>query len=147
MFAFGRPLRSGFVSCASSRREQPSKHSFCCPFVRLETGERSASDLCRLFDLSLIHIYIYCRVKTWSKNCLFLSQNLVQSSQFFLFFVFFSKILFFLQGEWDLKEKRPKQRLKKHTFVWVKTWSNYVAQHAWTKFWLNLGPSFDSTFC
>ena len=46
------------------------------------------------------YIYIYCRVKTWSKNTLF----------------------------------------------WVKTWSNYVAQHTWTKFWRNLEPSFDSTF-
>ena len=38
------------------------------------------------------YIYICCRVKMWSKICLFLSQNVVQVFSFFCF----SKIFFFL---------------------------------------------------
>ena len=45
--------------------------------------------------------------------------------------------------EWDFPNKWRKRQI---TIVWVKTWSDYIAQHVWTKFWLNLGPSFDSTF-
>ena len=91
-----------------------------------------------------IYIYICCRVKTWSKNSLFLSQNLVQVFSFFSFFVFQKSSSFCRENE-ILKKNEQKKRPKKHHF-WVKTWSNFVAQHTWTKFWLNLGPSFDSTF-
>ena len=75
-----------------------------------------------------------CRVKNWSnKKCLFLSQKLVQV--FFSLFVL--NIFFFLQGEWNFQNKGPKRKLRT-TISWVKTWSNYVAQHTWTNCWLNL---------
>ena len=70
--------------------------------------------------------------KTWSKF-----------SSFVLFL--FSNIFFSLQGEWDFSKKWRKGRRQKLPFFWVKTWSNYVAQHAWTKFWPILGPSLDSS--
>ena len=88
-------------------------------------------------------IYICCRVKTWSKNSLSLSQSLVQIFSVFSFFVFL--IFFSLQGEWDFEEHEQTKDKKTH-FFGVNTWSNSVAQHTWTKFWLNLGSSFDSTF-
>ena len=104
-----------------------------------------SSLLFSFFLLSLsTYIYIYVEesklgpkiaffwVKTWSKFSLF-------------FFFCFSEIFFFLQGEWDFLKKNE-QKKTKNTIFWVKTWSNFVAQHTWTKFWLNLRPSFDSTF-
>ena len=90
-----------------------------------------------------IYTYICCRVKTWSKICLFLSQNLVQVFSFFSFFVFQKSSSFCREND-ILKKTEQKKRKKKHIF-WVKTWSNFVAQHTWTRFWLNLGPGFDST--
>ena len=91
-----------------------------------------------------IYIYICCRVKTWSKNSHFLSQNLVQVFSFFSFFVFQKSSSFCRANEIFKKNEQKKEKLKH--FFWVKTWSNFVAQHTWTKFWRNLGPSFDSTF-
>ena len=65
---------------------------------------------------------------------------------FLLFFLLcLSKIALFLQNEIFQKNIWRKNKTKIARF-WVKTWSNYVARHAWTKFWRNLGPSFDSTF-
>ena len=55
-------------------------------------------------------------------------------------FLFFFSLFFLQKKVFKKSEKRPKLPF------WVKTWSNYAAQHTWTKFWLNLGPSFDSTF-
>ena len=91
-----------------------------------------------------IYIYACCRVKHLSKNCAFLSQNLSKNSFFFLFW--FSKICFFLQVEWDFQKKTKEKEDKQLPLFWVKNLSNYVAQHAWTDFWLNLGQIFDSTF-
>ena len=86
-----------------------------------------------------LYIYICCRVKTWSNFCLFW----VKTCPSFLIFLFcsFSKIFFFLQGEWD---KTNKEKTTVAIFL-VKTWSNYVAQHT-CKFWLNLGPSLTQPF-
>ena len=70
--------------------------------------------------------YLRCRVKNRSKFCLLLIQIL--------------KILFFLHGEFDLS-KRPK-RSKVTNYPQLKNSSNYVAQHAWTNFWLRLGSIF-----
>ena len=92
---------------------------------------------------TLLYIYICCRVKTWSKICLFLSQNLVQVFSFFSFFVFHKTSSFCRENE--ILKKNEQKKDKKNAISWVKTWSNYVAQHTWTKFWLNLGPGFDST--
>ena len=41
---------------------------------------------------------------------------------------------------------KAKQKNDKNTIFWVKNLSNYVAQHTWTDFWLNLGQIFDSTY-
>ena len=86
-----------------------------------------------------IYIYICCRVKTWSKICPFLSQNLVQVFFFSFFFIFF-----FLQGEWDFKEKWAKKDKTKHHFlsqnlvqVCCATYLDQVLTQPWTKFWLN----------
>ena len=80
--------------------------------------------------------------KTRSKNGLCLSQSLVQVFLFVPSFVF-HKSSSFWRGKWDFLRRKDKTIV---TLFWVKPWSNYVAQHAWTKFWLNLGPSFHSTF-
>ena len=97
-----------------------------------------------LFLCISLYIYIYAVesklgpkiaffwVKTWSK--------------FFSFFLVFQKSSSFCRENEILKKNEQKKRQKKTPFFWVKTWSNFVAQHTWTKFWLNLGPSFDSTF-
>ena len=87
-----------------------------------------------------LYIYICCRVKTWSKNSLFLSQNLVQVFFFKNPLLSAVRMTFFRKT----RKKRKTKKKKKHIF-WVKTWSNFVAQHTWTRFWLNLGPDFDST--
>ena len=86
-----------------------------------------------------------CRVKTWSKNSRFLSEDLVQVFLFFLFCFSFSKIFSFSR-ENEITKNIWRKKRHKLPFSWVKTWSNYVARHTWTKFWLNLGPSVDSTF-
>ena len=70
-----------------------------------------------------------CRVKTWPKN-----QNWVQ--------VFFKNLLL-SAGRMSFSKANRKKKTKITIF---KIWSNYVMQHIWTKFWLNLGPSLDSTF-
>ena len=83
--------------------------------------------------------HICCRVKTWSKNSLFLSQNLVQFFSVFSFSVFQKSSSFCRENE---ILKITSKKWLNNTFFCVKTWSNYVAQHTWTKFWLNLGPRF-----
>ena len=90
-----------------------------------------------------IYIYMRCRVNIWSKNSLFWVKTWSKYSLFF-FFVFQKSSSFCRENEIFKKNEHKKKR-KKH-FFWVKTWSNFVAQHTWTKFWRNLGPSFDSTF-
>ena len=93
-----------------------------------------------------IYIYICCRVKTLSKNGLFLSQNLVQVFSFFFFFCF-SKIFFFLQGE-ILKKNAQKQR-QKTPFLsqnlvqfCCATYLDQVLTQPWTKLWLNIFANF-----
>ena len=56
----------------------------------------------------------------------------------FFFLSFFSKIFFFLQGEWDFKENEQKQRSKKTHFFESKLGPIMLRNM--------LGPSFDSTF-
>ena len=92
------------------------------------------------------HIYIYifvffvCRVRKLSKICLFWVTNLSNVSYFFL--LCFSKSSFCTENE-IFEEKKKKT---KHYHFIVNNLSNYVAQHAWIDFWLNLGQIFDSTF-
>ena len=100
-----------------------------------------------MYKLKSIYIYICMYVYIYTYTCC-KSQNLVQKwllggfkawSKFYLFF-WFSKIFFLLQGKWELSKK-----LKKMTNIaifGVETWSNYVAQRTWTKFWPNLGFKF-----
>ena len=64
---------------------------------------------------------------------------------FFLFFVLFKNHLLCAGRMKFFKESQERRRQKWPVF-WVKTWCSCVAQHTWTKFWRNLGPSFDSTF-
>ena len=72
---------------------------------------------------------------------LFWIENLSKFSSFLKF----SKIFFFLQGECDFYKERKKQK-KKNTLCWAENLSNYVSQHNWTDFQLNLGQIFNSTF-
>ena len=86
--------------------------------------------------LTLQHIYIYiyicCRVKTWSKCCLFWVKP--GPSIFLSFFI----NLLFSAGRMRCWIKRKKTTI---TICWVKTWSDYVAQLLRGM----LGPRFDST--
>ena len=92
-----------------------------------------------------IHLYIYicCRVKTWSKNSLFLSQNLVQGFSFFLFLFFKNPLL--SAGRMRLLRKTSQKRREKKTLflrqnlVWFccATYLDQVLTQPWTKFWLN----------
>ena len=95
-------------------------------------------------------ILICCRVKTWPKNNIFLSQK--PCPIFLCFFFFCFSKFFFLQGKWDFKEKRATKRIKKHIF-WVKTWSiccatclDQVLTQPWTKFRLNIFAKFGGIF-
>ena len=93
------------------------------------------------FWLYSIYIYIYMRAVE-SKICprfAFLSQK---SVQFLLFFLFFKDILL-SAGKRDFFGRANKT---KKPCLWVENLSNYVAQHTWTDFWLNLAQMFDSTF-
>ena len=133
--------------------------SFKIPPKHYQTGEKQAK---KILDQVLTQPWTKFWLKnpkSWTKFWLYsiyaVESKLGPKIAFFesklgpsfllFFFLCFSKIFFFLEGEWDFKEKRANKR-QKNTISWVKTWSNYVAQHTWTKFWLNLGPSFDSTF-
>ena len=91
-----------------------------------------------------IYIYIYtytyihtrCRVKNWSKFCLFSSQNWSKFSLVFpLCFLLSSP--FCRENELLFFSKKGPKKGQKRPFSWVKDWSNYVAQHT--------GPIFDST--
>ena len=81
------------------------------------------------------HIYICCRVKNWSKICLF---GVKSWSKFFVF-----ENLFLPAERKGLFKQSPKQKIPKSC---VKNWSTVVAQHAWTGFKHNLGPVFNTTF-
>ena len=85
-----------------------------------------------------------CRVKFWSKNSLVLNQNLVQVVFLLSSFVVHKSYSFCRENE--IFQKHLKKKEDKLYPIWVKAWSNYAAQHTWTKFWRNIGPSFDSTF-
>ena len=90
-----------------------------------------------------IYIYICCRVKTWSKNSLFLSQNLVQFFFFFLF-LFFKNPLLSAGRMRFLRKTSAKKREKKTLFLrqnlvqfCCATYLDQVLTQPWTKFWLN----------
>ena len=89
--------------------------------------------------LTLQHIYIYAVESKLGPQMAFFESKLGPIVLCFLCF-YFQK--YFLSAG----RMRFSQKKRKLPFFWVKTWSNFVAQHTWTKFWLNLGPSFDSTF-
>ena len=92
-----------------------------------------------------VYIYIsfavYWRISP--KIAFFESKICPKFPLIFLFCV--SKVFFFLQGEWDFSKKKQKKRRQKITIFWVENLSNYVAQHNWTDFRLNLGQIFGST--
>ena len=88
-------------------------------------------------DFQLYSIYIYIVESKVGRRFALFGQTLVQD--FFSFSFCFSQIFFFVQGEWDFQTKGRNWQCS-----WVKNWSNYVAQHPWTSFWLLLGPVFDS---
>ena len=91
-----------------------------------------------------LSIYICCRVRNLSTNCLFWVNNLSKCPCFSLF-VFKNIIL--SAGRTRFKKKKTKRQSRQTiTIFWVKNLSDYVAQHAWTHCWLNLGQIFDSTF-
>ena len=125
--------------------------STCCDMHELvhhAWGEHSelSFNVCTSYTYTYTYIYIYicCRVKTWSKTSLFCVKTWSKFSLFFLF-LFFKNLLL---SAWRMRflRKTSKKKRKKHFFFCVKSWSNFVAQHTWTKFWRNLGPSFDATF-
>ena len=86
-------------------------------------------------------IYIYhiptCRVRNSPQQKPYLSQNLASE----MFNLDWNISIW----DWSLEkfQKVPEIRSKMAIF-WVKSWPNYVAQHAWTSFWLRQGPIFDS---
>ena len=94
-----------------------------------------------------IYIYIYMCVvesKLGPKMPFSGGQRLVQVLLSFSICVFFFKnLLLSAERMTSFQKKEEKTNI---TICWVKTWSNYVVHHSWTKFWPNLGPSFDSTF-
>ena len=59
---------------------------------------------------------------------------------------FFFKNLLLSAGRMRISKKNEENKKTQITLFWVNIWSNYVAQHAWTKSWLNLGSSLDSFF-
>ena len=89
----------------------------------------------RVRDDVLYYIYRYIgmcyRVKI-DPNLVFVESKLGPS------FLCCSFYLLLSAGEWDFQKTIGK---KNNYFFWVKIWSHYVAQHAWTKFWLNFGPN------
>ena len=97
--------------------------------------------LCCLSSLSIsisisLYIYICCRVENLSNVCPFLSWKSVQKLFLIVLFLF-SKIFFFLQGEWDFSKQKKKQKMTKIT--------NFCVQNLWTDFQRNLGQIFNST--
>ena len=60
-------------------------------------------------------------------------------------FSFFLKDILFSAGRMRLVKTCAKIVLNSPQ-SWVHIWSNYVAQHAWSRYWPNLGPDIDSTF-
>ena len=81
-----------------------------------------------------LSIYIYVvESKLGPKIALFCVKNLVQIFSVFLFF----KIVFFLQGEWDLKKNEQKQKQQKKHFFESKLGPILLRNI--------LGPRFDST--
>ena len=80
--------------------------------------------------IHMLYIYIYAvESKICPKIALFWVNNLSKCSFVCPFSA--SKILFFLQGEWDFQKKQ-------NYHFWVKNLSNYIAQPTWTDFWLNI---------
>ena len=114
-------------------------------------GESKISPSLSVLKFTHTHtrINIGCTVKTWSKNSLFLSQNLVQVFSVFFFFCF-SKIFFFLQGEMRfLRKTSQKKEKKKNIFLsqnlvqlCCATYLDQVLTQPWTKFWLNIFANF-----
>ena len=90
-----------------------------------------------------IYIYICCRVKTWSKICLFLSQNLVQVFSFFSFFVFQKSSSFCRENE--ILKKTSKKKTKKTPFLESKPGPIMLRNILGPGFDSTLGPGFDST--
>ena len=86
------------------------------------------------------HIYICCRAENLSKNCTFLSWKSVQ-----MFLFMFQKYSPFCKENAILIKKKKENKKQKNTFCWAENLSNYVAQHNWTDFQLNLGQIFSST--
>ena len=89
-----------------------------------------------------IYIYICCRVKTWSKNSLFLSQNLVQVFLFY-FFLFFKHPLLSAVRMTFFRKTRKKRKNKTHFLsqnlvqFCCATYLDQVLTQPWTRFWLN----------
>ena len=94
---------------------------------------------------TLQHIYICCRVKTWSKICLFLSQNLVQVFSFFSFFVFQKSSSFCRENEILKKNEQKKKDKKKTPFLESKPGPIMLRNILGPGFDSTLGPGFDST--
>ena len=97
--------------------------------------------------LSCMQISKCCRVENLSKIALFWVEICPK-------FLFFHVLVFLFQkyssfcGESEIFQKQNKRKENKWlkiTIFWVKNLSNYVAQHNWTDFRLNLGQIFDST--
>ena len=92
----------------------PPPHVWC-KFWHLKTKEKLVQNLtvqmAKIGPQSILttHIsiqHIWCRVKSWSKICLFKSQNLSKFSVFLLFCLL--KTFLFLEDEWDFSNKGPK---------------------------------------
>ena len=87
----------------------------------------------RLWPSIYIYIYIYCRVKAWSKNSLFLSQILVQ---LFFVFLFFKKLL--LSARRMRCSKKVNKERRQHLPLFESKLGPILLRNI-------LGPSFDST--
>ena len=96
-----------------------------------------------------IYIYMHAVESKLGPKIAFFESKLGPSFLFFSFLFFFSKIFFFLQGEWDFKEKRAKTKTKKTPFLsqnlvhfCCATYLDQVLTQPWTKFWLNIFANF-----
>ena len=109
--------------------------------IRIEIGERGPSNSTATHIC--VYIYIWCRLKTWSKDRIF--WVIKTWSKFSCFsFLFFKKTLFFLQGKTDFRKIMEEQKQKlpflSQTLVQLccTISLDQVLTQPWTKLWLNL---------
>ena len=86
---------------------------------------------CIYTDTSYIYIYVCCRVKNLSKNCLFLKSNICPRFPLFSFFVFQNSS--FCKREWDFQNNKRKGRQTNYQFFESKILTQPFS-HVWPFF-------------